>query len=355
MAVPAWLLSNALLLASMALAFVVSAAGTRAAIAYAQRRGILDHPGQRRSHAQPTPRGGGAGIVLAITLCGVLPPAIAGDLVARALGAALLLVAAIGWVDDHRPLSAVIRLIVHLFAAVVLVGCVSHGDGMHWIVGAAAIVAIVWSVNLHNFIDGIDGLLSLQTIGFFLMVGVFAAIAADGTLLWLSCVGAAATSAFVPFNLPRAQIFLGDVGSGALGFLIGAVAFLAWRRQVLDLGALLMLTSASVADATATLAQRVMRGRRWWRAHNEHLYQWLTRSGHTHLQVSLGYFTWTATLIPLLLWARTQVDESSWAGRHRELADSLYFAGWPVATFAAAVAVWIAGRRYCLRRVRNRM
>jgi UDP-N-acetylmuramyl pentapeptide phosphotransferase/UDP-N-acetylglucosamine-1-phosphate transferase len=344
------------LAATAAAAAALSAALCAAASAYARRRGLLDLPGRRRSHAVPTPRGGGIGIVGAVLAIALGPRAIAGDALAATLGAALLAVAAIGWWDDHRPLSARLRLVVHLGAALAVALGVLGAP--HDLPAAAALVlvalAIAWSVNLHNFIDGINGLLGLQALAIASVLGASAALAGEDVLARWCVVVAAACAGFLPFNLPRARIFLGDVGSGALGLLLGALALLAWRRGVLDGGALLMLLSACAVDATATLVSRMARGRRWWRPHREHLYQWLVRSGASHDRVALLYLAWTAAVVPLLLAARAALARTEWALTHASAAESLYFTGWPAATLLSALGLWWAGKRACLRRARAR-
>jgi UDP-N-acetylmuramyl pentapeptide phosphotransferase/UDP-N-acetylglucosamine-1-phosphate transferase len=342
--------------AAMVAAAALSALATGLALAYARRRGLLDAPGPRRSHIVPTPRGGGIGIVLAVLIIGLLPAAFAGLAWALPLALALLAVAAVGWIDDHRPLSARLRLLVHLVAAGLSAGVLLGwpADVAAWVLLAAVIVALAWSINLHNFIDGIDGLLGLDAAAVFALLAAFAFAAGDAGLARLAAVAAAASAAFLPFNLPRARIFLGDVGSGALGLLLGALSLAAWRRGVLDLGAILMLLSACAVDATATLVSRMLRGRRWWRPHREHLYQWLVRSGSSHPRVALAYLAWTLGVVPLLLAARAVVQASPLAAASPRFAESLYFVGWPAATLLIAAGLWWAGKRACLRRVRCR-
>jgi UDP-N-acetylmuramyl pentapeptide phosphotransferase/UDP-N-acetylglucosamine-1-phosphate transferase len=342
--------------ASIMAAAGLSALATAVALAYARRRGLVDLPGRRRSHALPTPRGGGVGIVLAVLVVGLAPAAAAGLGWALPLAVAFLSVAAIGWIDDHRPLSARLRLLVHLLAAALAAGAllgwpVSAGG---WVLLAATILALAWSTNLHNFVDGIDGLLGLQASAVFALLAGFALAAGDESLARLAAVAAAASAAFLPFNLPRARVFLGDVGSGALGLLVGALSVAAWRRGVLDPGALLMLSSACLVDATATLLSRVLRGRRWWRPHREHLYQWLVRTGSSHPRVALAYLGWTLGVVPLLLAVRAVMHASPPAGASPRLVESLYSIGWPAATLLIATGLWWAGKRACLRRAGSR-
>lgn len=336
-------------LVAAAAAAVVSAAGTGLALAYARRRGLLDAPGRRRSHRVPTPRGGGIGLVVAIVLVG--PLVLAEPAAPRwwVVALALVAVAAIGWIDDHRPLRARLRLGVHALAAAAIAAAVlgPPADAATAVLYALAVLAVAWSINLHNFVDGIDGLLGLQATAFCAVLGLFALRSGDHELAGLCLCGAGAAAGFLPFNLPRARIFMGDVGSGALGALVGVLALLAWRRGVLDPGALLLLASAPGIDATATLLSRMLKGRVWYRPHREHLYQWLVRRGAPHARVALAYAAWTALVVPAWLILRAH-----WAGDAplQGAREILYFVLWPAAGLVAAAVLWWVGKRACLRR-----
>ncbi|HJU39438.1 MAG TPA: glycosyltransferase family 4 protein [Tahibacter sp.] len=338
------------------LAFVVSAVATEAAIRYANRRQMLDQPGRRRLHALPTPRGGGIGIVVAALLV------IAFGLPLHALvvpwSVALALVAGVGWWDDHRPLAAAWRLAVHLVAAVVLlwpnvpalltfgamVQPAMQAQALIWLVFAVAVLSTVWSVNLHNFVDGINGLLAAQATWTFAALGCIGHAYLAPRLGWVPYGLAAATLAFVPFNFPRARVFMGDVGSGALGLLVAATIWLpalsTLEPRWLTLG--LIVVSAAAVDTTATLLSRMFAGRRWYSAHREHLYQWLVRSGRSHARV-VGYtMAWN-----LLIAAPAAVV----ATRTPRFGVAL---GVTFAVYAAGFVAWIFARRAVLAGVRAR-
>ncbi len=285
-----------------------SALLTWIALAYAQRRGLLDHPGPRRSHARATPRGGGIAPVLVI-LAGGLWLALTRQPHEHALlvgVGALAAVAIVGWIDDHRSLSAWPRLTVHAASAVAIVWatCGSPHDPLQAAIAVAAAVAIVIAVNAWNFMDGIDGLATSQAL---LVAGV---LLAGGWLVgaWArwDVVALAALAGFLPFNAPRARIFLGDAGSGALGLLLAMLLLHAWVVGGMPWPLALWLPSAMLVDAGATLLLRVRRGDRWWRPHRQHLYQWLVRSGFSHAQVSAAYAVWTLAAGALALWLATQ-------------------------------------------------
>ena len=276
---------------------LLSAAGTYLALLYARSRGLVDAPGERRSHATPTPRGGGIGIVVA---CLVMLLAIAAD-DARALPWALiamglLLVAGIGWWDDHRPLHAWPRLLVHAIAAALL-------GWACWLQGASPLAAIGGSllalglINAWNFMDGIDGLAASQAM----LCGLGLAWVLSGPWAALGVAIAGACLGFLPFNLPRANVFLGDVGSGALGYVIAVLLAAGFAETPFAGWAILLLAPmAMLVDTSLTLCWRVQRGERWWHAHVQHLFQRSSRR-HGHARVTLAYALWTLGAIGLML------------------------------------------------------
>ena len=281
----------------------VAAIGTSLARRYALRRRLVDQPGERRSHQQPTPRGGGIGIVLSLLVSlawlAARQPAHASMLLSTAIG--LALVAAIGWLDDHRPLGPWPRLLVQAVAAFALAwGIHAEGGGSGDMVlafAAAMVLANVW-----NFMDGIDGLAASQAL---IAAAAYALLPGPGALGLLALALGAACLGFLPFNLPRARIFLGDVGSGTLGYALAVlVAWLALGERSPRALLLLLPLSAFLVDASLTLAARIAGRQRWWLPHTEHAYQhWARRSGHG--RVTLAYACWTALACLGMLAGRT--------------------------------------------------
>ncbi|HET9031722.1 MAG TPA: hypothetical protein VFN25_02335, partial [Dokdonella sp.] len=154
-------------------------------------------------------------------------------------------------------------------------------------------------------------------------------------------VFAAATLGFIPFNFPRARVFMGDVGSGVIGLLV--VIAIGW--QIAAVPALwvagLIACSAFVVDSTATLLSRMFSGRRWYNAHREHLYQWLVRCGFSHAKVTGFYMLWNLLIVvPALLCLRDSVA----AGSQNAIEAGSILAG----VYALALLTWVAGKRYCL-------
>ncbi|HRN62304.1 MAG TPA: lipopolysaccharide biosynthesis protein [Luteimonas sp.] len=274
----AWLLAG----------FLIAFAGTAFARRYALRRQLIDLPGERRSHQAATPRGGGISIVLVLLLAALawamVEPERLGAI--ALLSAGLVLVAAIGWIDDHRPLSPWLRLGVHVLAGLLLAAALLQlGAGP--VDAVLAFAAAVVLANVWNFMDGIDGLATTQAL---LVAVAWALFAGTGPVFWLGLALAAGAAGFLPFNFPRARIFLGDVGSGALGYALAALLAL------LTLGAEPATRLLAVfpllpflLDASLTLLSRILRGEAWWRPHVQHAYQAWARRASSHVVVTLGY------------------------------------------------------------------
>ena len=323
-------------------AMLVGAAATGAlytalALAYARRARLIDEPGQRRSHATATPRGGGVGILLAmLAMIPFLPDAL-GDFRAFALG--LTLVAGVGWIDDHRSLSARLRLVVHVLAAAMFVATLPRdGDATAraWLIGAVQVFLLVGAINFWNFMDGINGLIATQSIAVSAIVALLLGAAGAPGWALLAIVVAGACLGFLPFNFPRAKIFLGDVGSGGLGFACGALLLQAQALGAIDaLGALVAMSVIGI-DATLTLLSRIVRGRRWYDPHREHLYQWLVRRGRSHAVVTSLYLLWNLIVVlPVLVLMRQHPAWSPALG---------------VGALAAGTLMWFAGKRALARR-----
>ena len=250
-------------------------------IALARRWGdgswFVDRPNERSLHAAPTPRLGGIGIALAVAAVAPLLWAAPLD-VALALAAIL---AAISLADDARSLPMFVRLIAH-FAAAAIIAATLLGEPARApdaIVFALAVVAIAWMTNLFNFMDGADGLAgSMAAIGF----GAFAIAAWRAGAAPLALAAAALASAstgFLVHNFPPARVFLGDGGSIPLGFLAGALGLQGIVQGAWPRWCPLLVFSPFIVDATATLAKRALQGKKFWRAHREHAYQFLALSG----------------------------------------------------------------------------
>jgi Fuc2NAc and GlcNAc transferase len=269
--------------------------------AAALRFGLMDIPNVRSSHATPTPRGGGIAIVAvtiaALTATWLANPNTAPFLFAWAAGGGVVAVA--GFVDDVHKLSPLLRLASHLVAAAILLTA-THGlplqvafvgsteiAALAWVIGAAA---IVWTINSYNFMDGIDGLAASQTL-FVAGAGVLIiSTAGRSDPIQLPMLALSAASAgFLIWNFPPAKIFMGDVGSGFVGFSVAAAAFLTAAVGSASLWTWLVLNGLFFADATTTLLTRLIRGERVYEPHRSHVYQRLARRWGSHRKVTLAY------------------------------------------------------------------
>ena len=294
MAVIPWLLASA----------AIGCAGTWLARRYALRRNLLDQPGERRSHQVATPRGGGISLVVVmLAALGVMAVRFPAQGLAIACAAAgLVAVALIGWIDDHRPLSPWLRLGVHGLAAVLL-GLALRLQGGGMADAAVAFLAAMVLVNVWNFMDGIDGLAASQAA---LVATAWALFAGQGAVFWLGLALAAGACGFLPFNLPRARIFLGDVGSGALGYaLAGLLALAAVGRAPAEQLWLTLPLLPFLIDASLTLSARILRREAWWQPHVQHAYQVWSRARRAHGPVTVAYAMATLLACAVMLWMRS--------------------------------------------------
>jgi Fuc2NAc and GlcNAc transferase len=262
---------------------------------YALRRALFDHPNQRSLHAFPTPRGGGLGIVLSVL--GYVIYGLVVGIIDRRLGIALLggggVIAAVGTADDIRSLSAETRLAVHFLAAIWAVwwlgGLPAIDVGVARIQvgvagGVAAVLLLVWATNLYNFMDGIDGLAAFEALFIAGCAGVLLMTRNATSLATVSFVVFGASLGFLYWNWEPAKIFLGDGGSGFLGFTFGTLAVWSENTRALPIIVWFILASVFFMDASITIARR-LRGGMWRYAHRTHAYQRAVISGLTHSRV----------------------------------------------------------------------
>lgn len=258
---------------------------------------IIDIPNERSSHSVPTPRGGGLGIVL-VVLIGTLLLGLLDLAPWNVVGAVLIggFVAYIGYIDDRRDLSPLRRGLVHLIAAslgMALLGGMPPLDlgfiilDWGWFGTLVAIIGIVWMINLYNFMDGIDGLAGSEAVFVFSVGGIMLAGTGLGGLVPLCVLIAGACLGFLRWNWPPAKIFMGDVGSGFLGYLIAVLAIAASKQGFL-LWVWLILSGVFIVDATITVIRRILRRAKWYAPHRSHAYQHLTMRWNSHLRATVA-------------------------------------------------------------------
>lgn len=287
---------------------------------YAERA-LLDAPNARSSHTNPTPRGGGLAIVI-VVLAGIAALAAAGVLDARlaaGIGGGGALVAGIGWLDDHGHVAARWRALAQAAAAAWALAWIGAPAALRTGIGelplgplgfVLSLLGIVWLTNLYNFMDGIDGIAGGEGVAAGVVGGILLLLAGAPGLALLALLAGAACAGFLVWNWAPARIFMGDVGSGFLGFVFGAAAVASERAGAVPLLAWVVLLGVFVFDATVTLVRRVTRGERWYDAHRSHAYQRAVQAGHSHARVSgtaavlnlvLGGLAALACLRPTLL------------------------------------------------------
>ncbi|CAM4013880.1 putative undecaprenyl-phosphate N-acetylglucosaminyl 1-phosphate transferase [Pseudomonas reidholzensis] len=281
---------------------------------YALSRSLIDVPNARSSHTVPTPRGGGVAIVLSF-LVG-LPIAWWSGSISLAVMAALAgaggLVAVIGFMDDHGHIAARWRLLGHFVAAIwalFWLGGVPPLQvfGMHldlgWLGVILAALYLVWMLNLYNFMDGIDGLASVQAMCAALGMGAIYLQSGHAELVWPVLSLGVAVAGFLFWNFPPAKIFMGDAGSGFLGFSLAVLSLqAAWADSQL-FWSWLILMGVFIVDATLTLVQRLRRGQKVYEAHRTHAYQYASRRYGRHLPVTLAVLGINLLWLLPLAWA----------------------------------------------------
>lgn len=266
---------------------------------YALHNNLIDLPNGRSSHVVPTPRGGGVAIVS--SFLAFLPVLWIGDVLSfdafMALFGAGLLVAIVGFLDDHGHIPARWRLLSH-FTAAVWVLIWSHGlppveafgyvVDLGWFAHILAAFYLVWMLNLYNFMDGIDGLASVEAITTCFGAALLYWLCATPIIAWVPLLLGFGVAGFLYWNFPKARIFMGDAGSGFLGISLGVLAIQgAWMSFDLFWGWLILL-GVFIVDATFTLFRRILRGDKLYEAHRSHAYQFASREFRSHIPVTVA-------------------------------------------------------------------
>lgn len=261
----------------------------------ALKMGIMDEPNHRTSHQHNTPRGGGVIFVLLWLSAVVLTyfSKITAYETMRVLVIPTLLVAFVSFVDDYFKIRRRYRLISHFIAASLVLYLMTAqmsfvGSTLGLLTLFILTFYIVWSVNLFNFMDGLDGLASVQSIFIFFTSGCLLYIKGQNDLAFLSCLLSFSVLGFLVWNWPSAEIFMGDVGSTSLGLIYAIFTILSAKRAALPIIIYLMLALPFIFDATMTLMRRAFAGAKWYEAHNQHAFQRLYHAGWSHKKVLCG-------------------------------------------------------------------
>jgi Fuc2NAc and GlcNAc transferase len=294
--VPGWIIL-------IATQFTFAALATRWLLSYCEAKGYWDVPNERSSHDRIVPRGGGLAIVAGV---GIILTAMAWGQRLTELRAfqwsalaGLCAVALAGWWDDTRHFVSIRgRLLFQTLAALLAVSGMmgAFSDQILEITGSsppvmaafalAAVLGLIWVTNLYNFMDGIDGIAGVEGVTVALASAFLAEASGDTWLATMYLAIGAATAGFLLFNWAPARIFMGDVGSGSLGFLFGVLALVGHLRGTLPLVCSATLLAVFVTDATVLLVRRMLNGEKFWLAHRDHAYQKLVQAGASHATLS---------------------------------------------------------------------
>lgn len=250
------------------------------------RAGFLDIPGERSSHVRPTPKGGGVGMVLAFIWAAIftgipmyfwLPPAA---------------LAGLSFVNDLRGMAPKVRLLAHVTAAAVVLAGAWWSGAVAWSgwLLLPAVVFVAATANCYNFMDGINGIAGISGIVAFsclIVSGSMESVPFPLLLPTVALIGG--LIGFLPFNLPRARLFMGDAGSISLGFLF-AVGVCVLARSWTEFFVLASFLYPFYADEAVTMMERIWRRESLVQPHRRHLYQFLANElGFAHWKVSAAY------------------------------------------------------------------
>jgi Fuc2NAc and GlcNAc transferase len=268
-----------------------------------RQKQILDLPNHRSSHSIPTPRAGGIGIFLSffigISWLWILYQKTNRDDLFLLGGS--VLVFCVGLIDDFKSTRRRLRLGVHLVSSgfVIIwmwepfinwVDFDSFGYTLPIFLCIFWIIGIVWSINLFNFMDGINGIAGMEAVFLSSALAILMASENRGEQIFYKLILlAVATLGFIIWNFPRAMVFLGDAGSGFLGFVIAAFASYSFLVVNISVWTLLTISSLFWMDATFTIIKRILRKEKIFNAHNSHAYQILARKWRSHASVTIAY------------------------------------------------------------------
>ena len=265
---------------------------------YAMKHELYDVPNFRSSHSVATPRAGGIAVALIFMLCTIY---LYGQReVSLATAIAILgsgsIVAAMGLRDDFSGVGAGWRLLSHFIASLWVLYWLGGAPAFSamgiaipegWWLNCIAAIFLVWLLNLYNFMDGIDGIASVEGISVCVAAAVIHSVTVIDSTFWiLPAVLGASLAGFAVWNYPKARIFLGDTGSGFVGLSLG-VLMMGAAHDLPRLGwCWLVLLGVFIVDATMTLSRRLLRGEKVYVAHRSHAYQRASRKYESHRVVT---------------------------------------------------------------------
>ena len=264
----------------------------------------LDHPNQRSLHTAPIPRVGGLAL-MAGAMIGLLAQGEKFGIVGAGAGMLVL----VSLFDDIKGVPVQWRFLAHgLVTAGFLWAAIGVNDGI--ILLMILLFAVIWMINLYNFMDGSDGLAGGMALIGFGCYGVAAYLHGNGELFSVAMSIVASAFAFLLFNFHPAKVFMGDAGSIPLGFLAAALGILGWQDGIWSIWFPVMVFSPFIMDATVTLLKRLARGEKVWQAHREHYYQRLVQMGLGHRKTALYEYGLMVCVGASALWMLERRDSS---------------------------------------------
>ncbi len=303
------------LIVVFAVALALSA-GLIATLRPAFARYSMARPNARSSHTVPTPQGGGIAVVAATLIAAWLGATLANTGLSTiewlALSVATILLALTGAIDDIRGLGPGPRLLIQIVAVGLVIASLPDDFSVvpqlaRPVERALLLLGGVWFVNLVNFMDGIDWMTVAEVVP--ITAGVVLLGFTDGAPQGAVVAAAALLGAiigFAPFNRPVARLFLGDVGSLPIGLLLGWLMLMLAGRN--NLAAAILLPLYYLADATITLARRLIRREAVWQAHRTHFYQRATDGGFSVEEIVVRVFVINLALAGLALITAIEPD-----------------------------------------------
>lgn len=262
---------------------------------YSLKKDFLDTPNERSSHSIATPSGGGGAIVITFLVAVGVSDLVPNNIIFALIGAGSL-VAAVGFWDDHKHIASTWRLLVHFMAVfwvlfwlgeIPVFKFLSYSIDIGWLGIVIASFFLVWLLNLFNFMDGIDGIAASEAVFVTAAGAYFSWLNGLEHLSFIALMLAASTFGFLIINWAPAKIFMGDIGSGFLGLMLGAIMY----ANIMEGGLVwnwLILLGVFFVDSGITLFRRILNNERWYEAHCSHAYQHAARKwGHKKVTISV--------------------------------------------------------------------
>lgn len=244
----------------------------------------VDLPNHRSSHTVPTPRGGG---VIFVSIWGMVILSLfflGSEIPKQTLFMIFIptfVISFIGFLSDFYTLNSLWRLFGQMLAAIIFLAF-SKETTLFYLI--PAFFWILWSTNLFNFMDGTDGIASIEAIFVLGFGGLLFYVNQQPSLSLLAILMVVVVAGFLIWNWPRAKIFMGDTGSYTLGFLIAILALIS-QKQGYSILLWLMLYSVFWFDASITLLRRLIYREAIFSAHKKHAYQRLHQAGWSHKKI----------------------------------------------------------------------